>query len=116
MKIFIAFLDHSNRQRKSMNFKTASRVLTAFYHNREEGRKKIRFLTEANQTSNSRLEVLLKAVERRDVCTVLNCLDEDCDIINENITVGSNIAALCKPWSQFILGIYYFLHHNTDIY
>ena len=62
-------------------------------------------MTDSEGTSNSGREILLKAVERRDVWTVLNCLEEDSEIINENITVESNISALCKPWSQFIIGM-----------
>ena len=78
--------------------------MTAFFHNKEEGRNKRRFMTDSEGTSNSGREILLKAVERRDVWTVLNCLEEDSEIINE-ITVGSNILALNKPWSQFIIGM-----------
>ena len=76
--------------------------MTAFYHDQEERRKeKKRFLTDT--APDSLLCSLLKAVEVRDIGTVLNCLEAGCDI-NENITVGSNVAALYKPWSQFIIG------------
>ena len=90
--------------RRVISFKTASHCVIASLHNKEEERNKRRFLTDSGGTSNSGREILLKAVERRDVWTVLNCLEEDSEIINENITVGSNISALYKPWSQFIIG------------
>ena len=68
----------------------------------KQGRKQRReFLP--GDVNDSLLQIMLKAIIERDVGMIINCLEKGCDL-NEIITVGSNIAALYKPWSQFIVG------------
>ena len=80
---------------------TLSKALTVFHYD-EERRDKTR-PTATEGVTDSLLEVLSKAISERDVGMVINCLEKGCDI-NENISVGSFLTALGKPWTQFIIG------------
>ena len=68
----------------------------------KQGRKQRREVLPGD-VNDSLLQIMLKAIIERDVGTIINCLERGCNL-NDIITVGSNIAALYKPWSQFIVG------------
>ena len=81
--------------------KTVSTIVSAFHYDEERKDKTCPPASEG--VTDSLLEVFSKAVSERNVGMVINCLEKGCDI-NENISVGSCLTALGKPWTQFIIG------------
>ena len=93
--------DHSVERKTKITLPTLCKALTVFHYDEELSDKRRTSTTEG--VTDSLLEVLSKAISERDVGTVINCLEKGCDI-NENISVGSFLTALGKPWTQFIIG------------